>query len=176
MFFYFIQELFHFIEEIDFKTLETTRPATLLKRQRPTVVCTYSTYVRIQHKAQNKSSTLGSATHKNHTENQRSFQTIIEGAHHFFAWLPPKKTAGSSFFFGGVSRKFRNRDFSSVSENVFPGILGDFLSPFILTKTRCFRVHQLHLLRHVGTYIQIHISQVQTYMYDINMSTNDPMT
>jgi len=53
--------------------------------------------------------------------------------------------------------KFWNRDFSSALENLFSGILVDFWSPSILTKTRCSRVNQLHLWRHVGTYIQLHI-------------------
>jgi len=37
---------------------------------------------------------------------QRSWQKIIEGAHHFFLWLPPKKTARCSVFF--LRRQLRN--------------------------------------------------------------------
>jgi len=77
------------------------------------------------------------------------------------AFLSKKDWRCASFFFVTSAKKnHAKRSFFLAAyalENVFPGILGDFLSPFILTKTRCFSVHQLHLLRHVGTYIQIHI-------------------
>ena len=55
---------------------------------------------------------------------QRSWQQIIEGAHQLFLWLPPKNRG---FFLAASAAKFWNRDFSSVSENAFPGILGVFL-------------------------------------------------
>jgi len=49
--------------------------------------------------------------------------------------------------------EFWNRTLIACRRMYFRVFLGAFLSPFILTKTRCFVVHQLHLLRHVGTYI-----------------------
>jgi len=43
-------------------------------------------------------------------------------------------------------RKFDIVLYISALESVFPGIFGDFLSPFILTKTKCFRWWWLLLL------------------------------
>ena len=151
-----MKELFHFIEEIDFI------PCRPRDQQHHWNARGLQLSAHILHKNnsnikhQTNRQHWASATHNNHTENQRSWQKKLQMRIIFIRDSRQKNRARRGFLAVSAA-KFWTRDFNSASESVFLGILGDFLSPCILTKARCFRVHQLHLLRHVGTYIQIHI-------------------
>jgi len=87
-----------------------------------------------------------------------------------------KNRAKRGIFFAASAAKIWYNDFSSASESVFPGIFGDFLSPFLLTKTRCFSVNQFHMWRHVDTYIQIYIftsTDVHVWYQRVDQSFNE---
>jgi len=88
----------------------------------------------------------------------------------FVSVTPAKKKRAAS------TTKIWYSDLISASEGVFPGILGDFLSPFILTKIRCFSVNQFHMWGHVGTATQICIftsTDVHVWYQHVDQSFND---
>jgi len=69
---------------------------------------------------------------------------------------PAKRNcANLGFVLAASAAKIWYSDWSSALEGVFPGIFDDFLSPFILTKTRCFNVNHFHMWQQVRTYTQI---------------------
>jgi len=74
----------------------------------------------------------------------------------FDSMTPAKKNARSAVYF--LRRQPRKFDIVTLVAHwrmYFPVFFGDFLSPFIFTKTSCLSVNQFHIWRHVGTYIYI---------------------